>query len=130
MDLISYDEFKNTSDYNDFAKNNTSIGHLKIQVFTAYQAIPIENTEILVTKDINGKKIIFFEGLTNSSGIVEDIQLPTPKNDVIAELFETPVYETYELTAINTDYENIQKFNINMYDTKIIQYIKMIPKSQ
>lgn len=130
MDFISYDQFKNTSDYNEFAKNNPSIGHLKVQVFTAYQAIPIENTEILITKDIKSKKVLFFKGLTNSSGIVEDIPLPTPKNDVIAELFETPVYETYDITAINTDYENIQKFSINMYDTKIIQYIKMIPNSQ
>ena len=52
MKLISFDEFKMTDLYEDFIRENSSFGNLKVQVFTAYEAIPISNTTILITKDI------------------------------------------------------------------------------
>ena len=37
MNLIGYENFKNTSAAVDFIKNNPDIGYLKILAFTAYQ---------------------------------------------------------------------------------------------
>ena len=63
MNLISYEEFKNTDLYEDFIKENSSFGNLKVQVFTAYEAIPISDTTILITKDIEEYKVVFLEEL-------------------------------------------------------------------
>ena len=52
MNIISYEEFKNTDLYQKFISENNDVGLLKVQVFTAYNAVPIENTEVVISKDI------------------------------------------------------------------------------
>lgn len=123
MKLISFDEFKMTDLYEDFIRENSSLGNLKVQVFTAYEAIPISNTTILITKDIEEYKVVFFRGITDSSGIISDIQLPAP---VMSNSLEVPNYTIYELTALNSGYESLKNFNIGMFGgVNVIQYVKM-----
>ena len=52
---------KNTDLYQDFIRENPDVGYLKVQAFTAYGAIPIPNTSIIITKDIDTEvfKILF-----------------------------------------------------------------------
>lgn len=129
MNLITYDEFKKTKEYEAFIKENPSIGHLKIYAFTAYKAVPVENVEVLITKDFGENKVIFFNGYTNSSGTISNIELPAPNGEFNATTFETPRYTLYDLSAIDEEYESIKKYNIGMFgDVNIIQYLKMIPK--
>ena len=71
MNLIGYENFKNTSAAVDFIKNNPDIGYLKILAFTAYQAIPIANVEIIVSKDFGNDKVVFFRGQTDSNGMIK-----------------------------------------------------------
>ena len=73
MKIISYEEFKNTDLYEDFILENSDAGNLKVQVFTAYAAIPIPDTKIVVYKDIEEYRVIFFQGVTDSSGIISGI---------------------------------------------------------
>lgn len=128
MNLITYDEFKQTSDYQQFIKENSDVGYLKVMTFTAYQAIPVENVEILITRDIGDKKVIFFRGVTNSSGIIDNIELPAPVSGYNIKDYQTSNYTIYDLTAIRTDYETIKKYSIGMFGgIKIIQYVKMVP---
>ena len=47
--IISYDEFMKLDLYQDFIKENPDIGILKVQVFTAYGAIPISDTDIIIS---------------------------------------------------------------------------------
>ena len=65
MNLVSYEEFKKTDSYKTFIKENPSTGTLKVEVFTAYQAIPISDTDIIITKDIDNQKVLFFVGKTD-----------------------------------------------------------------
>lgn len=123
MNLISFDDFKKTDLYEDFIRENSSVGNLKVQVFTAYEAIPISNTTILITKDIEEYKVVFFRGITDSSGIISDIVLPAP---VMSNSLEVPNYTIYELTALNPGYESLKNFNIGMFGgVNVIQYVKM-----
>lgn len=129
MNFITYDEFKKTDLYNQFIKDNPDFGTIKIECFGAYKAMPIEGTQIVITKDIGNYRVVFFEGKTNSSGIIDNIVLPAPKEEKVASYFEQPKYTLYNLTAINDKFEQIKQFNIGMFGgTKVIQYIKMIPK--
>lgn len=129
MNLTPYEEFMKTEEYKKFIEENPAIGSLKIQAFTAYQAIPIPDTEILITKKINDQQILFFKGYTDSSGIIENIELPAPSSLSSNELEATPAYTIYDLTAINEGYETIKKYEIGMFgDIKVIQYVKMTPQ--
>lgn len=131
MNLITYEEFKKTEGYKKFIKENPDKGYLKIQAFTAYQAIPIENVEILITKDIGNDKVIFFQRKTDSSGIINNIELPAPTGTVDLNAQEIPKYTTYDLTAIHEGYEAIKKYEIAMFgDVRVIQYIKMTSETE
>lgn len=126
MNIISYEEFKNTDLYEDFIKENDDTGNLKVQVFTAYGAIPIQNTNIVVYKDIEEYRVVFFQGVTDISGIISDIKLPAPM--MVTSNEETPIYTIYNMTAFNTGYESLKTYTIGMLGgVNVIQYVKMMP---
>lgn len=127
MQYITYEQFKNLDEYKDFIKENPSIGTLKIQAFTAYGAIPVPNTKIIISKDIEEYRIVFFQGDTDSSGIIDNIELPAPPG-LSTTSTETPQYTIYDMNAIHEGYETIKKYSIGMFgDVKVIQYVKMTP---
>lgn len=127
--LISFEEFKKTNEYNEFIKNNSEMGILKVMAFTAYQAIPIEGVEVLITKDFGNNKVLFYRGYTDSSGIIDNIMLPAPVSGYSLADAKISNYTLYDLTAIKSDYDTIKNYTIGMFgNIKVIQNIKMIPK--
>lgn len=129
MNFINYEDFQNTADYQTFIEENPDVGNLKVEVFTAYGAIPIPDTEILITKTINNNTVVFFRGMTNSSGIIDNITLPSPPANYTPTPYSLPMYTIYDLTAIHEGYESIKKYNIGIFGgVKVIQYVKMTPE--
>ena len=127
MKIISFEEFKNTDLYPDFVKENSDFGNLKVQAFTAYGAIPIPNTNIVVYKDIEEYRVVFFQGLTDISGMISNITLPAPK--MVTSNEETPIYTIYNMTAFNEGYESLKNYTIGMLGgVNVIQYVKMMPE--
>lgn len=128
MTLISLNDFKNLEEYQVFAKENPDVGYLKVHVFTAYGAIPVPNTSILITKDIGDYKVIFFQGDTDLNGMISNIELPAPKAVSVSDPDVVPEYTLYDMTAIHAGYESLKKYSVAMFgDVKIIQYVKMNP---
>lgn len=128
MEYISYDEFKKIDIYEDFIRVNPDLGVLKIEAFTANEGIPIPDTEIVIYKDIGEYNVVFFKGKTDSSGMIDNIYLPTPKKSDSMSL-EIPLYTVYEMNAYHIGYERIKKYSIGMFgDVKVIQYVKMMPE--
>ena len=126
--LISYEEFSKTEEYKAFVVVNPEQGSLKVMAFTAYQAIPIENAEIIITKEIGGHNVLFFRGYTDSSGIIDNITLPAPTSGYDDNSFQTSSTTSYKLTAIKDKYDSVKQYIINMIgDVKVLQYIKMTP---
>ncbi len=129
-EIISYEDFKKTDLYEQFSKENPSTGTLKVQVFTAYKAVPVSDCEIVIFKTIGNYKVVFFSGLTNSSGIIDSIVLPAPVNATTTTM-EAPLYTTYDMTAIHVGYETIKQYKIGMLgNVKVIQYVRMTPLVQ
>ena len=93
--LISYEEFSKTEEYKAFVVVNPEQGSLKVMAFTAYQAIPIEDAEIIITKEIGGNNVLFFRGYTDSSGIIDNITLPAPTSGYDADNFQTSSTTSY-----------------------------------
>lgn len=129
MTIISYEEFKNLDLYEDFIKENPDVGNLKVQVFTAYGAIPISDTAIVISKDIEEYRVIFFQGMTDSSGIISNISLPAPLTVTSSTPDVVPGYTIYNLTAVHQGYETLKTYSIGMFGgVNIIQYVKMLPE--
>ena len=127
IDYITFDEFKKLNIYQDFLNSNPDLGYLKIKTFTAEEAIPIPNTEILITKDIGIYKVIFYRGATDKNGMISSIVLPAPKK-ILQTQEEIPKYTIYEMNAIKEGYEAIKEYSIGMLgNVKVIQYVKMVP---
>lgn len=128
MEYISFDEFKKLDIYEDFIRVNPDLGVLKIEAFTSNEGIPIPDTEIVIYKDIGEYNVVFFKGKTDSSGMIDNIYLPTPKKSDSMSL-EIPLYTVYEMNAYHIGYERIKKYSIGMFgDVKVIQYVKMMPE--
>lgn len=127
--IISYEEFMKLDEYKQFINENPDIGILKVQVFTAYGAIPISDTDIIISKNIGNYRVIFFKGKTDSSGIIADIELPAPPFELVPNPDVPPKYTLYDLSAIHIGYESIKQYSIGMFGgVKIIQYVKMNPE--
>ena len=126
MDFRDFNDpnFINTNAYKNFIDKNKSVGYLNIRAYAANAAIPISGLNITISKVINNEKVIFFEGATDSSGIINRITLPTPilsKNDL-----KIPESEEYDIMAV---YENQSLyFKVLMYSNIVVnQNINIVP---
>ena len=128
MDYILFDseEFKNSSDYFDFVGENSENGTLKIQAFTANQAYPLKDVKIEVFKDVNGQKVLFFSGITDDSGIIDDIVLPTKPGIVDVNSVDDIVYTNYDVVATYPKSNVRREYEISIFDNlKVIQPIRI-----
>ena len=117
MDIL-FDEFKNSSLYDSFIKNNSGIGNLKIRAYTASLALPVADLEVIVSSIIDDMNVIFFKGKTDKSGMIENIKLPAP---ILGNNLIVPNTITYNVLAGGS------KFNVNMYDgICVVQNINMV----
>ena len=118
--------FKQSQLYQNFVRENPSQGYLRIRAYAASQALPINGLRIIVSKVVDNNKIIFFDGVTNDSGVIERITLPTPRigddNQII------PKNITYDIEAIYEP-DNIQRmYSVNMYEgVYAVQNINVVP---
>ena len=120
------DAFKATTIYQKFTSANPSQGYLKIRASAASQAIPISGLKIVVSKVIDNNQIICYEGLTNSSGVIEKIVLPAPKkndDDLIA-----PPSTTYDIKATYEPNNLDDTYQVNIYENiYVVQRINLVP---
>lgn len=115
----------NSKSYNEFIKNNPGTGYLKIRAYAANGAIPVRGLNIVISNYIDGSNVIFFEGSTNESGVIDKISLPAPiinSNDLVI-----PNYITYDLRAY-IDNKVDKLYKVNIFDgVSVIQNISISP---
>ena len=114
MNLKYYNDesFKNSVLYQEFIKDNSGKGNLRIRAYVANEALPIQGLKVIVSTTWDNAKIVFFEGETDSSGMIEPISLPTPKINI--DNLEAPIGIVYDVETINNNYKQI--FKVLMYD--------------
>ncbi|MBQ9024622.1 MAG: hypothetical protein IJ105_05305 [Bacilli bacterium] len=116
--------FKNTNTYQNFINDNPKIGYLKIRASAANSALPIPNVKIIISKIIDNSNVIFYEGYTDSSGMIEKISLPAPTLDLNNMI--KPSNTIYDITATYDEKE--EYFNARMYEgVCVIQDIIIVP---
>lgn len=125
---VSDTNFVNSRLYQDFLKENQATGNLRIRAYAANQAIPISGAKVVVSKIIDNNNVIFFEGYTDSSGLIERISLPAPKlnlNDL-----DIPDKTTYTLKVTYLP-DNLElPYEVNMYENIcVVQNVNIVPNT-
>ena len=84
--------------------------------------------KIIIKTRFEDNDLIFFEGETNSSGLIDRVKLPTPK--VVLDNLVIPKEIIYEIEAIYPR-DNIDKtYKISMYENVcVVQNINVPPKT-
>ena len=121
---VNDENFKKSNIFNAFMKENPSLGKLRIRAYAANEAIPISDLKVIISTDYNDSKIIFYEGLTDESGVIEKVSLPVPK--INSDNLISPNRRVYEIHA---NYKNLDKlYKVNMFeDICVVQDIVVTP---
>ena len=128
MNTYNFDDpiFMESQLYQNFMEQNPSQGFLRIRAYAASQALPISGLRVIVSKIIDNNKVVFFDGVTNSSGLIEKIVLPVPRLNSNNQ--EIPVATTYDIEAIYTPDNIDRKYLVNMYENiYAVQNINVVP---
>ena len=111
--------------YDKFISENNGIGKLKVRAYAASEALPVEGLNIVVSSIIDNNEVVFFRGVTDTSGMIPTISLPAPKNDINNLMIPKTIL--YKIDAY-MDINNKSSFNVNMYDgICVVQNINFVP---
>ena len=106
--FINDEKLKNSDFYRKFMENHPGKGNLKIHAYAASEALPVSGLHIVVSTNIDNNKVIFFDGVTDSSGMIQTLSLPTPSLEI--SNLEVPVGTIYYIETDNITY------SVNLYD--------------
>ena len=129
MNIKNYNDksLESDSDYQNFLKDNPDYGYLKIRASSANEALPVKGVKIIVSKIIGDNKVVFYEGETDESGMINDIKLPSPpkveSDDEVPKFADYDVEASYPPLNFNKVYHDSICCNIN-----VIQYVSIFPK--
>ena len=124
--LFTDETFMKSESYKNFITNNPDNGYLKIQASRANSAVPVSGVQIIISHIIDEYKVIFYDGVTNESGIIENITLPTPEKD--ENDMNIPLSTTYNIEAIYTKDNMDCLYKAKMFSgVYAIQNITIVP---
>ena len=107
--------------------DNKGVGRLRIRAYLASEAYPAIGLKVVVSTIFNGNRIIFFDGDTDNSGMINVLSLPTPiynNDDLVA-----PASITYLIDVNYLPDNSIKTFTVNMYDDVcVVQNILITPE--
>lgn len=127
MKYIINADFLNNSKYQEFIRNNPGKANLKIRAFTASEALPLVGIHIVVRTMVGEDEFIFFDGETDSSGMVDTLSLPTPS--LISDNLEVPNSILYEIVAESKSMKMNRLYQVRMYDgICVIQNVELLPE--
>ncbi len=102
------------------------LGTLKVQVFAADQSYPIGSALVTVTGSDDKKQ--YFKGYTDTSGIVDDISLPSvrdPSPDLPTDL---PSFIKYDITVEHPRFTTNNYLDVPVFaGIKSIQTVQLVP---
>lgn len=123
---VKDEQFVNSDVYKKFIMDNSALGYLKIRAYAASQAIPISGLKVIISKIIGDDEVIFFEGVTNESGVIDNILLPVPRLNLLSS--DVPQATEYNIITIYSP-DNIRRvYKVNIYDNiHVVQNINIVP---
>lgn len=116
-------------DLSRFLEDTPQAGVLKVSATTGRGLVPIEDARVYITKMLDGDRVIFFKGLTDESGAVNDIVLPAPPRTISLDKSGGVPYSTYDIKIEHPLYESMYIYNVPIFEgIKSIQNVNMNEK--
>lgn len=101
-------------------------GKLRVQVYAADQSYPIGSALVTVTSVRDGKE--FFRGYTDTSGIVDNVILPTVSKDMSASPSYLKPYEQYNVTVDHPRFIPRKYLGVPVFEGQTsIQTVQLVP---
>ena len=126
----SYGE-NNKTDYDpieEFMRENSSRGSLKIQAYKAREAYPVSGVRVVIYRETDGGEQVFFSGITDENGVIDGIELPAPPGENSLDFDSPDKGAIYGLRAILSGYEELER-SVEIFDgVKTIQPLAMLLK--
>lgn len=121
------------SGYDEFFKDNTQTGTLRVQVYAANRAFPISGAEVSVFLPVSDSgSTELFNGITDINGVVDNITLAAPP----FSLSQTPdnpqlkPYASYRILITHPQYADAEFVSVPVFaQRKSIQGVELIPLS-
>jgi|LSQX01.3.fsa_nt_gb hypothetical protein len=119
---------KSYESLDEFLRENTKTGTLRVQVAAAEQSFPISNAEVSVTKTFGKETHTFFNLFTDISGIAAGMTLPAPDRAFSAYPSALAPYATYDITVSHPRFVTVIERNSAIFDgIETIQFCEMVP---
>ena len=116
-------------DWNNFETRNTSNGFLKVQVYSARGAFPIKDAKITIFKEFDGQNKIFYEILTDESGITQPVSLPAPDASHSFAVDGIRPYENYSISVSKFGFEDATRNGLPIFPGVVsLQPIQLGPQ--
>lgn len=119
-------------EYDQYIAGYPGRGLLKVQISAANEAFPIQGVEVSVSVDYGGVRYLLYDDMTNSSGIVDNMVLPTrPVDTVLAPERSDADEAHYLVTLSHPSFRSIVDKIVTVYDRiETILPITMAPDAQ
>lgn len=122
------EELLNKNSKNEENENLDGSGRLKIQAFAADGVYPVVAANVKVYK--KGFSYPYFEGYTDSSGIIESIVLPAPLGIATDLPPEIEPFSKYDIIITHPKFVTKKYLDVPIFNNiNSIQTVQLIPKS-
>ena len=117
--------------FDEFKGECNKRGILRIETYGSNGLYPVGNSRVIVYKEIDGEKYYIYDSHTDSSGILDNLQLPAPDKS----LSETEQgscglapYATYDIFVSHPGFISTYLENVPIFDSTVsIQSVEMLP---
>ena len=121
-------EIEQFPDEEAFMRQNPESGFLRVQVFAANQAFPIQNASVVVSKVFGGNIRVFFTAQTDANGIMSRITLPAPDRELADSPSALQPYSTYNIVVTHPRFTEVRIDDVAVFDSvETVQNVEMIP---
>lgn len=113
----------------EFTDVNERRGTARFRTYTARGALPVKGARLVVSREIGGKRHVFYTLTTDESGLTPIISLPAPPKE-LSEAPDSPVtpYATYDVQVNAAGYDEVLIRSIPIFDgVQSVQRIALVP---
>ncbi len=128
-DDISYTNNPLPEDYTD--KYNET-GYIRVKASSSFQALPIKNAAVVVSKTIDGQTYVLYRETTDLSGLTPNMPLPAPDDKSSTSPAGTgePRFASYDMVITREGYVPVIYRSIPVFSGVVtVQPVQMVPQS-
>lgn len=114
--IYNFDDqsFIDSDIYKEFMNENSALGFLHIKVSASNDAKPIKGARVIVSTMYKDYTIVLFDGVTDESGMIKKLELPTLEVSSDDEI--VPSKRVYDIKVSYEPFKYDKTFSLNIYE--------------